>query len=97
MCSIHRSMVPFWQYAAAMPRWDGSMSRVIPSSRPGMNRRPGCQPKVEVASFLGMMSMFSDSKAPRNFTTFFEFSLVMVQPKSAKVVMLRLEKITDRG
>ena len=46
---------------------------------------------------MGMMSMFSDSKAPRNFTTFFEFSLVMVQPKSARAVMLRLEKITDRG
>ena len=80
-----------------MPRWDGSMSRVRPSSWPGRNRFPGCQPKVEVASFFGIRSMFSASSAPRKLTTRLAFSLVTVQPKSASVVMERLEKMVDRG
>ena len=80
-----------------MPRWDGSMSRVSPSSWPGRNRFPGCQPKVDVASFLGIRSMFSASSAPRKLTTRLAFSEVTVQPRSARVVMDRLEKMVDRG
>ena len=97
MWLIHRSSVPFLQYAAAMPLWLGSMSRVRPSSWPGRNRRPGFQPKVEVASFFGMISMFSASRAPRKRTTCLAFSEVTVHPRSARAVMERLEKIVDRG
>ena len=80
-----------------MPRCDGSMSRVMPASQPGIKRRPGCQPKVDVASTFGIRSIFSASRACKNRTTCLAFSLVIVQPKSARVVMLWLLNIVDRG
>ena len=97
MCASQPSRVPFWQYAAAMLRWDGSMSRTRFSALPGKNRFPGCQPKVEVASAFGMRSIFSASNAPRNFTTCRAFSLVTVQPSRERSKIPRLEKTASRG
>ena len=44
-----------------------------------------------------MRSMFSASKAPRNFTTCLAFSLVIVHPRSDRSVIFLLEKMVERG
>ena len=52
---------------------------------------------MEVASFFGISSIFSASNAPRNLTTCFAFSLVIVHPRSERSVIFRLEKTVERG
>ena len=91
------AIVPFWQYAAAMPLCDGSMSRTISLSCPGTNRFPDCHPNVLVESAFFMMSMFSASSAAKNFTMCFAFSDVTVHPKSASAVMALDVKMVLRG
>ena len=97
MVSFHLSKDPVWQYAAAIPFCDGSMSRTMSLSCPGINRFPGCHPKLDVASAFVMMSMFSASRADKKRTTCFAFSDVTVHPRSARTVMPLAVKIVDRG